>query len=159
MINNSETAEWKTAMEVYVEYAFLENFLFDGVLLWLALRASCTPVRWWKVALSAAIGALFALLYPLLYLPIVLLQMLKFAVGFLLCLIVMPSIKTKKDRGRYALNVIFFFVFSFGFGGVLLALYGMEYAPPTYLVMIGFAFLAMFSSLFVRYLYKYRWRW
>jgi hypothetical protein len=54
------------------------------------------------------------------------------------------------------LNVIFFFVFSFGFGGVLLAVYGMGYAPPTYLVMIGFVVLAIVASLFVRYLYKKR---
>ena len=156
IINNSETTERKTAMEVYVEYAFLENFLYDGVLLWLSLRASLTPVRVWKVAVSAAIGAIFALLYPLLTLPVFLLQMLKFAVGFLLCLLVMPGIKNKKDRGRYALNVIFFFVFSFGFGGVLRAVYGMGYAPPTYLVMIGFVVLAIVASLFVRYLYKKR---
>ena len=107
IINNSETTERKTAMEVYVEYAFLENFLYDGVLLWLSLRASLTPVRVWKVAVSAAIGAIFALLYPLLTLPVFLLQMLKLAVGFLLCLLVMPGIKNKKDRGRYAMKLKF----------------------------------------------------
>ena len=32
-------------MEIYIEYAFIENFLFDGILLYLALKGSKTPVK------------------------------------------------------------------------------------------------------------------
>ena len=53
-------------MEIYVEYAFLENFLFDYVLLRLAFYAAKIKVKKKKLVLSAACGGVFALLFPLL---------------------------------------------------------------------------------------------
>ena len=93
-------------MELYIEYAFLENFLFDGALPCLALYASKIKIKWWKVCLSGTIGALFALLFPLLRLPDFLKIILKLTVGALLCLVTAERLKTRKEWGRYALTCI-----------------------------------------------------
>lgn len=141
-------------MEVYIEYAFLENFLFDGALLCLALYASKIKIKWWKVCLSGVFGTLFALLFPLLRLPDFCKITLKLAVGALLCLVAVGGLKTRKEWGRYALTCIFFYIFSFGFGGTLLAVYGSEERVASWLVFLGFATLGFFSVWLVREFYE-----
>lgn len=143
-------------MELYIEYAFLENFLFDGALLCLALYASKTKIKWWKVCLSGTIGALFALLFPLLHLPDFLKIILKLTVGALLCLVTAERLKTRKEWGRYALTCIFFYIFSFGFGGTLLAVYGSGRKVASPLVFLGFALLGFVSVWLVRKFYERR---
>lgn len=143
-------------MEVYIEYAFLQNFLFDGALLFLALKGAKVEIQWKLLLLSAALGALFALLFPLFAFNDVLSLLLKLVAGLLICLI--PSrLKTKKQRGRYALTVCFFFIFSFGFGGALLAvLQSAEERTSPFLVLLGFLLLSCFSLVFVEKMYKKR---
>lgn len=147
-------------MVIYIEYAFLENFLFDGALLALALFATKTKIRWWRIALSACFGAVFAILFPLLRLPDFLGTVFKIAVGFLLSMLAFGRLKTKKEWGRYALTSIFFFCFAFGFGGTLLGVYG-EFGQnlqriSSVAVFLGFALLSGGSVLLVRKLYARR---
>ena len=147
-------------MEIYIEYAFLENFLFDGALLTLALFATKTKIKWWRILFSACVGAVFAILFPLLRLPKLLGTFLKIAVGFLLCMLAFGRLKTKKEWGRYALTSIFFFCLSFGFGGTLLGVYGQfgesAYRMPSVAVFIGFVALAGVAILLIRKLYARR---
>ncbi len=145
-------------MEIYIEYALLENVFFDGVLLYLALKASKTPVKKGRWICSAFLGAVFAVVFPLLRLPNFLLYAWKFAFGFLLCLIASPPVKTKKEWGRYALTVVFFFTFSFGFGGVLLGTLQefFDGKVPTVFVTVAFLVLTGFSVFFVKKLYAKR---
>ena len=100
-------------MEIYVEYALIENFLVDGALLYLAMSAAKQPICLWRLALSAFAGAAFALVFPLLSLPPWLGYLLKFLVGALLCVI---ALKRQKSWGRYALTVLLFYALSFCFG-------------------------------------------
>lgn len=138
-------------MEIYIEYAFLENFLFDSVLLVLALHASQASIRWKRVLLAGGFGGGFALLFPFLVLPYVWSQILKLSVGACLCLLAYPPLKNKKDRGRYATTLAFFYTFSFGFGGALLAFSSGTYERvPAYVVMIGFAALASGACFLIR---------
>ncbi len=144
-------------MTVYIEYAFLENFLLDGALLWLSLRAVKAPVVWRNVFFSAAIGALFAVAFPLLRLPIWLGDALKIAVGALLPLLAFGRVRTKKEWGRYALSATFFFVFTFFFGGALTgALQNVPQPIPQGVVTVGFALLAAFTVFFIEKIYKKR---
>ena len=71
-------------MTVYIEYAFLQNFFLDGALVWLSLKGSKTPVKGRRIALSALVGGVFAVLYPLLGLTKWLGLTLKISVGVLL---------------------------------------------------------------------------
>lgn len=104
-------------MEIYVEYAVLENCLVDGALLYLAQAATKRKIALLRLLIASAFGAGFALLFPLLSLPTFLGWLLKLFCGAFLCAI---AIKRQKDGGRYALTVILFFAFSFCFGGGLL---------------------------------------
>ncbi|MBE7085643.1 MAG: hypothetical protein E7366_00625 [Clostridiales bacterium] len=145
-------------MEIYIEYALAENFLFDATLLYLSLKASKTPVRSLRLIAAALFGAVFAVIFPLLNVSTAIAYLLKFSVGFFLCLIAFPNVKIKNEWGRYALTSIFFFVFSFLFGGVLLGVL-QEFFPkkiPSLIVIISFALLTIFSSWFIQKLYARR---
>ncbi len=145
-------------MVIYIEYAFVENLLFDGCLLYLSLKAARLPVFPLRIVLSALFGAIFAIIFPLLKLPLFLAYALKFCVGFLLCLIAQKSVKTKNDMGRYALNVVCFFLFSFLFGGVLTGLFQQffEAKTPSVVVIMGFAVLTIFCVIFIKKAYTQR---
>ena len=138
-------------MTVYIEYAFLENFLFDGVLLALALYAANAPFSWGRLILSAFCGAVFAILFPLLRLQKALLWLLKIAVGFLLPLLAYGQIKRKKDWGRYAFTAVFFLVITFFIGGALTALL-QEIFPKIHTLWTALAFcaLALLALLLVK---------
>ena len=80
-------------MTVYIEYAFLENFLLDFLLLWLALRGGKEQITVKKLCLSACIGGLYAVIYPLLRLPEILRFLSKIAVGALMCAVAFGKLK------------------------------------------------------------------
>ena len=149
-------------MVVYIEYALIENFLFDGVLLSLAGYAARIKLRLWRILLSAFIGALFAVLFPLLSLPFFLSVLLKISVGFLLCLIPFDRLKTKKDWGRYAFNAGLFFLFTFSLGGALTGVYEGFLSGktlntiPAWFVFLGFSLASFALLLLLRKIYKKR---
>ncbi len=145
-------------MVIYIEYALLENFFLDGILLFLTLISAKIPVKIWRIALSAALGAVFAIVYPLLQLSTALLYLLKFAFGFFLCLLAVGRVRTKKEWGRYALSCIFFFSYSFAFGGALTALTGATTTDraPVPLVLGGFAVFTLISLFLIRKIYQKR---
>ena len=134
-------------MSVYIEYAFFENFLLDGVLLWLSLKICRCKIVKGKLFTSACFGGAFALLFPLLVLPVFLSYLLKFSVGFLLCMLAFPSLKTKNERGRYAMSSVCFFSLTFFFGGALTALFP-KISPL--LFAIGFAVLTCLVLVFTK---------
>ena len=107
-------------MEVYIEYALIQNFIIDALLLWLSLRISKQPIHIKKILLASGIGSIFALFSPLLPIPDFFAFLLKFAFGFFLCFL---STNPPNKGGRYALSCVFFFSLTFLFGGALMALY------------------------------------
>ncbi|MBQ7912611.1 MAG: sigma-E processing peptidase SpoIIGA [Clostridia bacterium] len=145
-------------MVVYIEYAFLENSLFDFALLSLSFLICKTKITWWKTLISACVGGVFAVIFPLILLPQILLIFLKIAVGFLLCFISFPRIKNKKEWGRYALNSGVFFFLTFLYGGALTALFSAIFPQktPIFLVALGFALLSALTLLIVRKIYQKR---
>ena len=106
-------------MEVYVELAILENFLLDGVLLYLALKVGKTKVRVWRLLLAAAIGAAEAVVFPLFPLPVWAAYLVKGVGGVLPCLIAVHGKKFKP----YLVTTLAFFVLTFALGGLLTAIY------------------------------------
>ena len=141
-------------MTVYIEYAFLQNFFFDGVLFTLALYALKERLCLWRSILSSALGGIFAILFPLIELPAFLSTLLKFAGGALLCMPLVNRLKTAKEWGRYACICLFFYAFTFLFGGSLLGIYT---APVAFWkVLIGFAALSFIGVFLIRKLYERR---
>ena len=137
-------------MVVYVEYAFAENFLIDGALLYLTLRAVKIKANMKRVLFSALLGGIFALIYPLLRLPDFLSALLKLSVGGLLCIVALP--KSVNIRSALPFTLLWFFALSFAFAGGLFALYavGEEYGqsylfqriPATVVLLCLFVFTA-----------------
>lgn len=149
----------ETAVEIYIEYVFIENFLYDFVLLWLAFFSARVKMRWYRLMASACVGGVFALTFPLLRLPTALLTMLKLMVGALLCILAFGKISTRKGWGQCLLATALLYAFSFGFGGTLLVVY--EVLPsggkiPSGWVFLGFAVLSFVSIWLVKRLYARR---
>ena len=147
-------------MELYIEDVFLENFFYDGGLLYLAFFATKEKLHTLRWLCASVLGGVFALCFPFLRLPSFLQWILKWAIGGLLCLVAFPSIKNKKEGGRYVLTLLFFLIFSYAFGGSLLALFSTfpviegEYyvekiASP--LVFVCFSLLLFLTILGIRY--------
>lgn len=138
-------------MTVYIEYAFIENFLLDILLLRLALRGAKEQTSVKKLVFGACIGGVYAILYPLSDLPEVLRFLSKIAVGTLMCAVAFGRLKSKNEWGRYAFTVIFFFVLSFSFAGALHFL-----GADGFYILLAFAFLCLFAEYFIKKLYKKR---
>ncbi len=106
-------------MKVYIEVAFLENFLIDGVLLFLALQCARVRVSWWRLGLASALGGVQAIVFPLLSLPAWAAYLAKFTGGAALGLIA-----ARGRRARpYLLTIAAFFLMTFALGGLLTAIY------------------------------------
>lgn len=119
--------ERKTGLEVYIEYAIVENFLLDGALLYLAQKTVHLPVGKGRLFLSATCGAAFALVFPFFDLPPVWAFAVRYLFGFLLVLAAVRA----KSVGEYFLTTFFFYLYTFSFGGFLLGMYAffeVEYA-------------------------------
>lgn len=138
-------------MEVYIEYAFLENFALDFVLLYLSLRLAKQKIFLAPLLISSAVGGVLAVVFPLLSLREGAKYLLKWATGFLLCFLAFGRIKSKKEWGRYALNTFFFFVSTFFFGGAITA-FGFANKG----VWLEFIILSCAILLFVKLLYQKR---
>ncbi len=114
-------------MEVYVEYALLENFCVDVALLFLACKLSKTALKAWRAVVGGLLGATFAVAYPFLRILIGngLSEIIKICFPFLLSFVALGGKIKKNQRGRYALNVISFYLSSFAFAGGVYAVCGL----------------------------------
>lgn len=148
-------------MTVYIEYAFLQNLLLDGVLLWLSCKGTKTPFRWGRCAFACVFGAVFAVVYPLLRLPNFLGVILKISAGLFLCLLAFGGGKGKVPFGRYTLFTASFFSLSFLFGGALntVAQGVSTNFMRTVITPLGFLVLSVFCLRIFKKLYKKRAIW
>ena len=142
-------------MTVYIEYAFLQNFFLDGVLLWLTSKATKTPITRWKLLVSSLFGGIFAVVYPLLRLPTILGLLLKISAGCFLCLLVFGRLQGKKEWGRYALFTSLFFLLSFLYGGALSSITQGNTIKhvKTLVTPLGFLLLTVFCTCAFKKLY------
>lgn len=143
-------------MEIYIEYAFLENFLYDFALLWLAFFAAQVKAKRGRLCLSATLGGVFALLFPLLSLSKWQSTVLKLVMGAYLCLLAFGRLRGRKQWEKYILATLLFFAFGFGFGGTLLVVYGplsIGEKVPSFAVFLGFAILTGIGIFLVKVMY------
>lgn len=151
-------------MVVYWEYAFLENFILDGLLLYLALkcaRLKCYPIN---LLLAAGIGAAEAVVFPLFTVPVWAAYLIKIAGGVVISIVAVRKAKLK----AYFIVTATFFLMTFALGGLLVAAYsffGAEYTEgngflveraPVALVLGLAGVFAVCAVLSVRFFYRYR---
>ena len=72
-------------MQVYIEYAFAENFLLDFMLLFFAFRFTRKSVRALPIVSAASFGAAFACAFALVAVPYAVSLCVKIAAGFFMC--------------------------------------------------------------------------
>ena len=151
-------------MTVYIEYAFAENTLLDGLLLYLALRCARLRVSGWRLALASAAGGAQSLLFPVFSLPVWLSYLVKFLGGALIAVIGCPSRRLKPHLWVCAA----FFLLTFALGGLLFAVssfFGAELAegrgvwlervPPALVLAAAGAFFAAAAAL-IRHIHRRR---
>lgn len=151
-------------MTVYIEYAFAENALLDGLLLYLALRCARLRVSGWRLALASAAGGAQSLLFPVLSLPVWLSYSVKFLGGALIAVIGCPSRRLKPHLWVCAA----FFLLTFALGGLLAAVssfFGAEFAegrgfligrtPVSFVLAAAFGFFFGMAAL-VRFVNRRR---
>ena len=112
-------------MTVYLEYAFAENVLLDGLLLYLALKCARGKVKVWRLTIASVLGGLEAVLFPLLTLPTWAAYVVKLLGGVLIAILAVS------DRGLKPHFIVFaaFFAMTFLLGGLLVAVYSFFEIP------------------------------
>ncbi len=113
-------------MQVYVELALLENFCMDFTLLYAAKSVVKNRASKKRLAVAAALGACFAVVFPLFNLPPVWSAAIKIVSGLLICLI---AGRFKNLKG-YLKFTGAFLVFTAVLGGALIGVFslaGTEY--------------------------------
>lgn len=104
-------------MVVYIEIVLFENLLIDGLLLWLVLQCLKEKTNWWGLVLASVFGAGFALASPSIKLDGILAFALKICVAVVMCIMLCLNFR------KLWLKTLLFVLFTFGFGGILLALF------------------------------------
>ena len=113
-------------MQVYVELAVLENFCMDFTLLYSAKLASKNRAHFMRIALGAALGACFAVTFPLFKIGTVWQVVLKIISGLIICL----AAGRFKGVKSYIKFTGFFLAFTALLGGALVGVFsltGLEY--------------------------------
>ncbi len=151
-------------MVVYWEYAFAENFLLDGLLLWLALKTSRGKIRLRNLLFAAAVGAAEAIAFPLVAFPVWAAYLVKIAGGALICVIAVY----RGSKKTYFVCMAAFFLYTFALGGLLTAAYsffGVEYeegngylveSAPVTLVFCLAAIFAIACAMGIKAFFRFR---
>ena len=108
-------------MQVFVELSLLENFCMDYTLLYCAKLVSKNRAGWRRIALGSALGACFAVVFPLFKLNAWLSVVIKLLSGLALC-----AISGRFSRFKSFLTFTGAFAgFSFALGGGLIAIFAL----------------------------------
>lgn len=108
-------------MQIYLEFALIENFCMDFVLLCAAKAAVKNPVGYVRIAIASAIGSAFAVCFPLLCLGGAAASVVKVGFGF-----VMAAIGGKFNGVKGYVKFAFaFLAVSFLSGGALIAAFSL----------------------------------
>ncbi len=151
-------------MVVYVEYVFLDNFIIDYALITLARKSLklSTQKKW--LIMASLLGAIFAVINPLLKLSLLVNFILKIFLG-LIMVFVSGTFKNIREYFK-CFNLFLFFTFSFG--GLVTAVFwglGLSFNPVNYshggeiplFLILGLVFLSYkLSSKVIRNFYKRR---
>ena len=108
-------------MQIYIEFALIENFCMDFALLATAKAAVKNPAGYIRIAIASCIGAAFAVLFPLLPLKGVLALFVKVGSGLLLAAIA-GRFQSVKGYLKFALA---FTAATFLCGGAMIAVFAL----------------------------------
>lgn len=142
-------------MVVYVEYVFIDNFVIDMLIFKLSSALANIPFSRWRLLFCSFLGAIFALLYPLITADETVIAVAKIAFGFLL-----TSLAGKFDCAKKYLNfTLVFMTVTFLFGGAVYGIFFILGLNASSEISIGLMILPVFavyliSQKFLRYLFR-----
>lgn len=108
-------------MQVYIEYAIAENFCMDFILFCSAKAITKNPTSYLRMSISSALGAAFAVVYPLFALSGIWGIAVKVCSGFALCTV---AGKYSSYKGYVKFSLAFFLA-TFISGGAIFALFSL----------------------------------
>ena len=122
-------------MEIYIEYALIQNVIIDYFLLFLSASAVAFKPKKIRLALASLLGAAASIIFPYISSAFVV-NVYKLALSFVMVCIALGKTTTKKSLfAMFSLCL-----FTYGFGGVIYALGGEQfasgYALPSYLMWL-----------------------
>lgn len=104
-------------MELYVEYVIIDNLVINTLILLCTKATMKLRAKFYRVFLSALLGTVFAVCYPLFGLSNLVLLPMKIALGVIMVLILAPN-NGFKD---FFLSFIFFILYTLLLGGACIA--------------------------------------
>ncbi len=137
-------------MQVYIEYAFLDNFIIDFLLLKISLKCAKVRTGYLRLILASIIGTVLTLTLSLFTIKNPFLIGVKFLLGLLIVFLGGSYIKVKD----YLLGAFYFFIFTFLSGGAIIAVFNLAridyeaYFILNYdsVIPIGVTFLLVYLS-------------
>ncbi len=104
-------------MTIFIEAVLLDNFLIDFLMLLLVMIALKRKVNWVGIVLASVFGAGFALASPTFFISGFWAFLVKFVAAVVMCIILELNFK------RLFIKTTLFILFTFGFGGMLIAMF------------------------------------
>lgn len=108
-------------MQVFAEYALLENFCMDFMLLYCAKAATKNPAKYFRLFAASVLGASFAVVYPLFGVGGAVGIIIKLAAGGAMCAL---AGKYQSFKGYIKFTAVFCAV-TFALGGGLIAIFSL----------------------------------
>ena len=108
-------------MTVYIEYVIIDNFVIDYMLLKLSLALVGKNVSRKRLVISSALGAMFALLMPMIKTNDIVLVIIKSLVGSVMVVVV----SRYKSFNSYLATLAIFMLLTFCIGGAVIGIYNV----------------------------------
>ena len=142
-------------MTVYIEYVIIDNLIIDYLILKATFSLMKISYRKRRLFLCAFLGALIALVYPLLEINQIILTLVKILSG-LLILLLANDYKTVKS---FYISAVIFFSLVFLTGGAVIGIYNIFSIPLSTEISVALVFLPVYLIIksigeFIGYFYK-----
>lgn len=139
-------------MTIYIEYVIIDNVIIDYLMLKATFVLMGIPSRKGRLFLCAFLGAIIALIYPMLKFSDIILTAVKIMSGIL---IVLLSANFKSVKNFY-ISVIMFFSFNFLTGGAIIGIFNLFNIPlSTEICVATIIFPAYLILKFINCVIKY----
>ena len=141
-------------MTVYIEYVLIDNLVIDFLLLKATFALTNIDVKRGRLFLCALLGAIVALIYPLIQIKIIS-TAVKILCGFLLTL----TAAKYKSKKSYFVNTAIFFLLTFLTGGAIIGIFsvfGLEYSAEysVALMFLPVYFILRAVSSVLKFIYR-----
>ncbi len=130
-------------MIVFIEYVLLDNFIIDYLMLKATFNLTGITVKKRRLFLSAFLGAIIALIYPIMQSLGVLSTLIKILTGLLIVLVA-GKFNSKK---AFYINVVIFFVYTFITGGVILGIFSLFEIPTSTEISVALMVIPVYFAL------------